>query len=87
MWHEILISLNPAPTSAETEGLLLTTVGQDDLLSENFTAPGDYFEIVTEADIEEITVQTIEAELQDFTESWTVSDILDFGETGTRFKF
>lgn len=61
----------------------MTTVGQDDLLSENFTAPGDYFEIVTKADGEEIAVHTIEAELQDFTESWTESDIFDLEETGT----
>jgi hypothetical protein len=65
----------------------LTTVGQDDLLSDNFTAPGDYIEIVTKADDVEIAVQTIEAELQDFTESWTESDILDLEETGTAFKF
>jgi hypothetical protein len=65
----------------------LTTVGQNDLLSDNFTAPGDYFEIVTKADDEEVAVQTIEAELQDFTESWTESDFLDLEETGTAFKF
>jgi hypothetical protein len=65
----------------------LTTVGQDDLLSDNFTAPGDYIEIVTKADDVEIAVQTIEAELQDFTESWTESDFLDLEETGTAFKF
>lgn len=65
----------------------MTTVGQDDLLSDNFTAPGDYIEIVTKADDVEIAVQTIEAELQDFTESWTESDFLDLEETGTAFKF
>ena len=62
----------------------MTTVGQDALLSENFTAPGDYFEIVTQADDEEVSVQTTGGEeLQDFTESWTDSDFDYLDETGT----
>ena len=84
MLNLTLISLNPAPTIAETEGLMLTTVGQNDLLSENFTAPGDNFEILTESsDDQEVSMQTMGAEeLQDFTESWTDGNFFDLDKTG-----
>ena len=71
-------SRESAPTNAETEGLLLTTVGENDLSSENFTAPEepiDYTETVTDAYFDgDVTEPTSIDEIDDFTESFTDFD-------------